>query len=334
LEIKTERIEGAFPSPLKAQGALALIQPDAPISTREADAILAWVKAGGHLFYVPSPEWFDAPGEILERKLGVRALSKSSPRTVPPASASSLARYVGGLYVGGNRITQRPKKSTVYYKDGDGAILISFRLGKGSVLALSDPTPLDNQNIDQEGNARLAVWVSQGKTVVFDEFHQGYQSAASEPTFWGQLGVPIHLAIFQLILVALLMGWTYSRRFGETVTPAAENRRSVGEYVISLGYLLRRAGGDRTALAIIGRSFKRELAGWVGAPADTPTDALLEASSERVDIPRDRLRDALDAADGVTPPGVKPLAACRRIAALREELNLHGRYTGSSRTRE
>jgi hypothetical protein len=160
---------------------------------------------------------------------------------------------------------------------------------------------------------------------LFDEYHHGYARAPEEPSFWAQLGAPLRLAFYQVLFAALLMAWTLSRRFGKAIVPPFEGRRTAGEYVVSLGALMSRASADRTALEVIGRTFRQELAAWVGAPSDLPDAELLEAAAERTSFPRERLARALEAAHGTPLSGMNALDACRLIAAVREELNLHGR---------
>jgi hypothetical protein len=329
---RPRRLAGSFARLQDVKGSLVLADPAVPVTSDEFKDLIRWVGEGGRLFYCSSVSRFNASGAAFDSKLGLKKESTAAANEpLPPTARVPLTRYVGNLYGGGRRFTRFPKNATALYKDKEGAKLIEWRVGKGEILAMADPFPLSNQFIDRQGNARLGVWIAREGPVTFDEYHQGYQTVPSGPTLWGQLGAPLRLALYQIALAALLMGWTLSRRFGEAASPPFENRRTAGEYVVSLGQLLRRAHGDRAALEIIGRSFRQDLAAWIGAPADTPDDLLLEAVADRSNLSPERIREALAASHGLPPKDLSPLDACRLIAAVREELNLHGRFAASPR---
>ncbi len=330
LNIPVRRLTGRFANRFSDAGLFVMAHPTTGVSEKDLDSLFQWVKAGGHLL-LAGDDFAEPGGDYQGNYRLARKNQRGKPGPVAAKVATPLTRYVGALYTEAARFRLVPPDAVVEYADHSGPLLVTWRAGKGRITALADLAPLTNRYLDQGGNARLVAYLgvlAGSKPIVFDEVHHGY---ASEPGFWAQLGGPFRRAFWQLALAALLMAWTLSRRFGAPIIPPFEDRRTPGEYVVSLGALLKRAGAEETALREIGRAFRHDLTAWLGAPPDSPDDALLAATLERSSLPRERLERALAAS--ATPPaaGLPPLQACRLLAAVREELNLHGRTAPPSR---
>jgi hypothetical protein len=331
LGLKPRRLTGRFPKTIDHNGVLVVAHPTFGVTDRDIKTMLTWVRKGGHLFLIGDDFTDPNTGDPQEGITLTRSRTGAGIANVSASSSSPFSQYVGPMRSGPFRYKKTPPSSTKLYGDARGALLVEWREGKGRITALADADPLTNRYLNDAGNARLAVWMMGKEPALFDEYHQGYAREPEEPSFWKQLGAPLRLALYQIFFAALLMGWTLSRRFGKPIVPPFEGRRTAGEYVISLGTLMRRAGADRTALEIVGRTFRQELAAWVGAPPDLPDAELLEAAAERAPFPRERIARALEASHGRPPAGMDALKAYRLIAEVREELNLHGRSAIRSR---
>ena len=329
LGIRTRRLTGEFPEAIRDAGVFVLATPSEGVEEDHLRTMLDWVRGGGHLLLLgdalTDPATGEFQGDIALTRKTTKAPTQSA---VPPSRPTALSKYVGKVHAGRFRYTRIPPGATRLYGDEHGALLVTWKEGEGRVTALADLAPLTNQNIDKEGNARLGAWLASAQPVVFDEFHHGF---TSEPGFWGRLGAPLRIALYQLLFASLLMAWTYSRRFGPPLIPPFTDRRSAGEYVVSLGQLMRRAKADDTALKVVGHAFRHELAAWLGAPYDLPDEELVRATLDRMEVSRERLERALAASGGVPPPGMTPIQACRLIASVREELHLNVRPTALAR---
>jgi len=125
----------------------------------------------------------------------------------------------------------------------DAIIAAEATFGSGRVIALSATFPLSNDGIGQADNAALALHalsgLPRGSTVVFNEYHHGLtehgtlmQQIRSEPWGWAIL----YTSLILFVYLALS-----GRRFGRAIPPAWQGaRRSSGEYVTTMGSMLRR----------------------------------------------------------------------------------------------
>lgn len=156
-----------------------------------------------------------------------------------------------------------------------GATAVALvRVGKGSVLAVSQPRLLTNTGIAGDGLA-IALPLAEaagGGAVGVDAFHQGGSPALGSLAFLPRW---VQLAILEIALIAVLAAVAAARRLGP-VAPAQETTtRTTVELVRSLAAMHRAAGRLAAATAPLAHAYRARLGGLAG-PAD---DALVQLES-------------------------------------------------------
>ncbi len=148
--------------------------------------------------------------------------------------------------------------------DGEAAALrLRFRQG-GSVTLLGDSWLLSNETMKETDVGLLVVaWIldSDPRTVVIDEFHQGFRDTGSifAAAWTWALASPVGWTILQLSAVALLILACSSVRFGPALSAVERKRRSAMEHLDALAVGLERADGRSTAVELFAGGLRRRL---------------------------------------------------------------------------
>lgn len=316
LDVPVERLRRSFTGAgALGDGPIALLAPAEPPSPAELLALGRWLEAGGTLIYAAGRS--DDP--TLD-SLGLRIVSPSSDSTAIGSDAGPATRaqpteshvWLEGVdAVGGFRRTFHDS-SAVLLEDGatpllvteNGAVVVVFRRGRGTIVAWSDAAPLANRSIRESGAAvvfsRMAAdRTGAGRPLVFDEYHQGYRGDGSTLGATGRFlrDTRAGHATLQLAVAGVLLLLLYGRRLGEPMQPPARARRSPLEHVDALAAAYRQADARTTVRRLLVGGLARRL----GRPApDGPEDearliAVLERR-RRIDPGRlRRLRDELHA---------------------------------------
>jgi hypothetical protein len=161
------------------------------------------------------------------------------------------------------------------YADGDRTVVVKYPFGRGEVLWWASATPLTNAGLKEPGNLEffLACLGDQKNEILWDEYIHGYRqtlaaSIAHSPAKW---------LFLQLILLAIAVVATFSRRSGPTFVPAGVARLSPIEFVQTLGGLYQRAGTASVAVDICYRRFRFWLTKRLGIAANTSVEDLASA---------------------------------------------------------
>ncbi len=152
-------------------------------------------------------------------------------------------------------------------KCGDGAVVVSYSVGRGEVIWWASPTPLTNQGLHQDGNLRLLLASVGGpdRTVYFDEFMHGI----NQSPWTAAHGTPLTGIIVQTCCVAALLLFSFARGSGPHRALVQPPRASPLEFVESMGALYAKAGASRVAIAAAERRLTEFLAHEGGIPAET-----------------------------------------------------------------
>jgi Domain of unknown function (DUF4350) len=145
----------------------------------------------------------------------------------------------------------------VEYTCGGRAVVVTYSVGKGTVIWWASSFPLENIGIQRDDN--LALFLNsigpQSTHVIWDEsLHGEFRSLWSYAD-----GTPIQLIWGQLALVAVLLLLSYSRRSGPLRPDPIVSRAAPIEFVRSLGSLYQKAGANSTAVAIAYHRFRYKL---------------------------------------------------------------------------
>jgi len=161
------------------------------------------------------------------------------------------------------------------YGDGDRAVVVQYPFGRGEVLWWASATPLTNAGLKEPGNLEffLACLGDQKNEILWDEYIHGYRqtlaaSIAHSPAKW---------LFLQLVLLAVAVVATFSRRSGPTFVPVSDVRLSPIEFVQTLGGLYQRAGTASVAVDICYRRFRFWLTKRLGIAANTSVEELASA---------------------------------------------------------
>ncbi len=120
----------------------------------------------------------------------------------------------------------------------------------GALIILANPSPLTNAGLVDPANlALLEALLATGRTVTFDEFHHGHQSALTADLS-SVLG-PFELLMAHLLLLYGLALLVVSRPFGPVLPQLRDRAGSVSRDLEVLARLHRRAGHAREAGALL-----------------------------------------------------------------------------------
>jgi hypothetical protein len=311
-------------------GLLIMFEPiarnDGNLEEGENAALWKWVENGGSFLLVTSPQGMGKGVEL--NSVGV-SLEKSQPADLPVNSeVSPLLRDVGKLLVEGPLRLQNldPKKQTTLVADAEGAYAVTFPRKKGRVTVVTEGLAASNAQLAKADNAIFFVNVAQAaagpssaKTVLFDEYHQGFGSeSVGGNSLWQAMGAPLRNAFWYLGAVALILIYSLNRRFGAPIVIEGPRSRPSTEYIASMAGFYRRAQAADIPFENIYRAFLRDLAARVDAPPDASAETLATLASRRYGWSQDTLRALLDRSRAVIEqPAVA--AGSRRAAARAHE---------------
>lgn len=221
-----------------AMDAVFILAPTREISDDEASEVRRYVEAGGTLFIVA-----DEPN-ALHQQFGLDFSYGASATDATPLQPVFGTLPLDSAVVDTDAQLWPDDPAWTPILGADGAVIAAEgAFGNGRVVALSATFPLSNEGIGQADNAALALYavagLPPGSTIVFNEYHHGLtehgtltQQIRSEPWGWAIL--------YTSFILFAYLAWS-GRRFGRAIPPAWQGaRRSSGEYVTTMGSMLRR----------------------------------------------------------------------------------------------
>lgn len=251
--------------------ALVVLAPSLPASPGEAHALAGWVRRGGTLVYVVRR------GDGVSDTLGLRLRTFAADSIFAEAQMTGVTATAGPGLVGegvgtvdgfrrGFAASSRPLAGATVVASSRGVpVVIDYRLGKGRVIAWSDPYPLLNARLRTSRAAilfaRTATEASGGRKLWFDEYHHGFQAGGSAAATLGRFLArdPWGHAVLQLAAAAVLLLLLLGRRFGAPLAPAPARRRSPLEHVEALAGAYRQARAHETARRLVLAGLARRL---------------------------------------------------------------------------
>jgi len=294
--------------------------PTLPLPQADIDAIGTWVKAGGNLLVIGG----QLRGDPALKMAPIDRSGDSHDRARPviPTALTEGVRSVDGTST--NRIPfAGAQRQTPAVADAAGAVVATYKLGKGSVIAVSDPTLFQNRNLAHADNARLAydlVTANAGPhgIVAFEEFSHGHQV---DETLWSVLPAParVGLVFVGLAVFALLVATFF--RFGPVVPQSDDSERTSAEYLSSMAALLARGGATRKALRDVANAAIHGLAESLGLHDGAPIALLAGRLRGRSggDAAADSLLELNRLRSYEYPKDADLLTAARIAAVLRKE---------------
>lgn len=174
----------------------------------------------------------------------------------------------------------------IHLGDSKGAVLAECTYGKGRVLFLTDPFVLANNGIARGANLNLALNLIEAlggtrQKIFFDEYHHGYRSQGNALMNYFR-GTPVPWLFAQLLLVAVLVAYSYGRRFARPLPMPLADRHSPLEFVSSMASLQQAAQARDLALENIYPRFKQRLCRTLGLPTTAPPPTIIARLKRRL----------------------------------------------------
>jgi uncharacterized protein DUF4350 len=304
--------------PADPEGAvLILAAPVIEPSSDEVSRISVFIRAGGTVLATGFSGGSFLPGhEFVPTRKPVFEFQKFRAE-----SAAAIAQDAPEVLMESNLRWGKPAPGQKrLYGDADGPVVVTYRLGRGTVVWWADSSPLSNFGLKQASNLMLflnSVDPSGGKTrptrVLWDEYYHGQRAG-----FWSYVGrTPAPWGLVQLGLAAIAALLTFARRSGPVRPLAAESRLSPLEFVDTLGALYQRKGASREALEIAYHRFRSALLPRLGLPPGASADEMARGASERLGWTTPGFRETLERAErGVNSPRLKDAEALGLVREL------------------
>ena len=285
---------------------MTVVALDTPnLSRREARHLRQFVQAGGRLL---------AGGSGADEWLGTVLDEPPSPSGEGLASAEPLR---DAAEVDGIRTVKAARRGS-WEKVGEMVPVLGRRglvlaatapAGQGQVVALADPSPLQNRLLDQADNAAFGLNLTGGRAVRFLEGPHGYgrgEGLAALPRRW-------RLALAGLGLAAAVWLLARSRRLGppeEEARPLPPPRRV---YIEAMASTLGRTKRPLEASAPVRARARRMLAERAGLPPERDGHELRQAAAA-FGLPPDEI-EAVAGAPAEAGPGNRALPEEQAILA-------------------
>ena len=186
------------------------------------------------------------------------------------------------------------------YGDPRGEAVFFSRVGRGLAVWWSGTAPIENRSIEQAGHLELLLNIvgSRDREILWDEFYHGQRRS-----LWSYvIATPLPWALAQVALVAALAATMLARRRTPIRDPVVESRTSPLEFVETMAGLYARAPSAAAAVALARARLRRLLLEATGLSPSVSDARIADAAAARVSIPKDELRDVLEAADRATMP--------------------------------
>lgn len=183
----------------------------------------------------------------------------------------------------------------VHFAAGDKNLVVEAPYGGGRIVYLSDPYVVSNGGISLVDNAQLAINMvaAGGRTVAFDEFHQGYGKDNNRfLQFFA--GTPVIPIFFQAVILVGLVLFSQSRRFARPVPEPEPDRLSKLEYVAAMAELQGRTKAYDLAIENIYNEFRRRSARYFGLDNHTAKSSEIAAMiAERGGLDRSKVAETM-----------------------------------------
>ena len=228
----------------------------------DVQALEAWVRAGGRLVYLGHDDGAASQG-ILKLPHSTAGLDGEQPYVAPQLAAAGVRRYPAETVLRWAR-DKRPRSTLL--GDAHGPLVVSYRYGKGEVVAAIDEPSFTNAKIARPDRARLAyalVRPQSGETIAFNESVHGF---VTPDHWWSVVPRPFAIAIWSALAVLLLAFGGAALRLGPPVLPPSRDPNSAA-FLDALAALFERGRAARKALQDATNSTKRALregAGFAG----------------------------------------------------------------------
>jgi hypothetical protein len=232
--------------------------------------------------------------------------------------------------VRGIKSSNASRAPVVHIADNEGALLVDYAYGRGTIVVLSDPYIVANGGLKLEDNLQLAINIlaGSGGLIAFDEYHQG--KGVTQNAFASYFaGTPVLAIAAQVALLLLLLLWTNARRFGRPLPLPHVDRRSSLEFVASMAELQERSRAFDLAIENIYTRTRRVLARYAGVDYNSTRSEIATRIASRSSIDAHKLetlmRQCEEAINGQAISWRQSVDLVRRLREVEKELGLRMR---------
>jgi hypothetical protein len=288
-------------NPLGANDTLLLLSDPRYLTSKERDALMAWVEKGGHLILrMPPPgEKIEADEASIFKNIGI------APDTADNDENAERPDNCMGLRVPGEEDHREFCYGRRFYFLEDGPdILVSWddearensvfaRLahGRGTVDVLADLDFLTNEQFEELTHYALALQLFEPNRRDGGTAHLVY--SADVPSLLRLLLRHGWMAIWPLALALVLWLWLRTERFGPLFPSPAVERRSLLEHIQANGDHLYRYGRSATLYDEVLQAFMRRLRRRDPYAAALEGPVRVEAIARRTGLSVNEVEDAL-----------------------------------------
>ncbi len=300
--------------------------PTAQYTEEEFESLSEWVEAG-NLLIIIDREILVAVGDV-----GISTHPGNMQSNVRTLQPTVYTRGVKEPAFSGyaSRVTATSHDVTYHMGDDRGAVLADSRTGEGRIVMLTDPFIVANNGIAEGDNIVLALNLlaerNQEGRIAFDEFHHGYGAASSGGVMSYFEGTPVPWMLWQTALIALLVVYSYGRRFARPLPLVRERRTTNLEFVTSMANITRLARATDLAMKNVYSEFHKRLCRYSGLPPKADTARLAEVTARRAKIDENELRRLLtrceEVAGGRTVSDAELLQLVSRVREVESQLKL------------
>lgn len=272
-----------LPDQPHAVNTLIVASPLLPLAKTEAAHLDRWLAHGGQLILASSDGWPVRQRAVNESGNEGTSEQENKPDvkktsylfTHAPALQWSKARRINTGEVNGPSI---PRKSLnlrwqqhfsatgaakVLAASDTAVLAVELPVGQGRIVAIADPTVLNNRALRAADNAvwlvTLAAAWGNGVTY-FDEYHHGFGVQKSAVSLaWAFAKTPWGWCVGQIAAAGLLYIFVYRRRFGRISEAPAATHSNPLELVEARAGIFHAAGAQRLAAQSIMQNLSQEL---------------------------------------------------------------------------
>jgi hypothetical protein len=216
------------------------------LSAKESSALEKWVRRGGKLIVLGSMFPFTRDA------LGLPKTRTAASKTAWTACGFRGKRLlVGGEFASSLRAVCDRKHSVLLAGNG-GAIAVSLKHGRGTIVEIVSATPFANAHLGENDNAAFAYDLFAGSGApMFDEHVYGY---AAGRTFWQVMPRPVIWAVIVALLGVLLAVVAANVRLAPPRALERDDERDSFAYIESLARMLQRGGAAHDIIARLARA--------------------------------------------------------------------------------
>ncbi len=241
-----------------------------------AAAIKEFMERGGRVLTTgPTGALLLPAGSVGPPTMLVTDACRTTPGDGVLAAAGSVPMPDAGAWAGKTKVE-------VAGRCGRDAVVVHMNVGRGEAVWWSSAAPLTNAALKTDADLRLLLLsVGEGRAVVWNEsLHEAV------PGLWSAAhGLPLRWLIAQIVLLAVVLVLSFSRRNGPIRAPVMVPRSSPLEFAFSMGDLYEKARATTPAVEAARRRLLRAIVRDAGVPkgvVESGGEALVAALGDRL----------------------------------------------------